>query len=338
MKNPYEVLGVSQSASLEEIKKAHRKLSRTYHPDVNSDPTAEEKFKEIQEAYEIVGDPDNRQQFDRFGFTGNRHNKPFTSPFDDFFSSIFEHGPRQAVGENIFIDLPVTFDQVLHGEEVEVKYVRRNLCSKCKGVGGSSITCSSCNGQGTRITRGPNMTVQTTCNVCGGMGKTLGETCEDCQGGYSGSEEKSFKFNIPPGVEDHMRFVRNGMGEPCADSEGIPGNLYVTVALQPHSLFERGRQGSILSKINVSYTQLVLGDSIEIDALDGKVNLKLPAGTQPNTRFKLKGIGLPIFNSANTRGDQFVEVKLIVPEKPSDRHVELLKELLQVDRKDQNEG
>jgi molecular chaperone DnaJ len=331
--NPYEVLGVGQNVTKDELSSAYKKLARQYHPDATGgDSELTKKFKEVASAYEILNDPQKKAEYDRFGSVGNsnRRRKPFTSPLDDFFSSMFGGDqPRQSRGDHILTEHEIDLMDVLNGVTVDIKYQRHELCGTCNGKGGDQVVCTHCGGSGKKIIQGQAMTVQTMCPACEGTGKSISKHCEDCQNGFTGPVEKSSSFVIPKGVEDGMRFSFRGEGEPCAD--GPAGSLFVVVRVKPHDLFQRLPNGIILCRMPVSYTQLVLGDEVEVPTLDGMVNLKIPAGTQSDAKFKLKGQGLPIFNNRHgsiyKSGDELVQVVLSVPTEISDEYRELLEKL-----------
>lgn len=334
MKDPYVVLGVNRDAPDEDIQKAYRSLARKWHPDMHRDEEAkklaQEKFKEISAAYEMIGSAEKRAQFNRFGaarsgttnpFTG--HWKPFGSFMDDFFGSFGRREPPR--GEHIVVEQEVTLDQVLNGGEVEVTYRRHDLCPKCGGVGGELTQCSDCQGTGARIIHGAAMTVRTPCNRCAGTGKAMGTPCGDCTEGRLEPKEHTAKFAIPKGVEDGMRFVYHGKGEPVPN--GQPGNLYVVVRVRPHEQFERLRDGGLLYRVPVLYTQLVLGCELEVPTLEGIATVKVPPGTQDRNKFRLRGLGLPIFNNQRDiyrRGDQIVELHLKIPTDLTEDHRKLI--------------
>lgn len=343
MSDLYEIIGVPRDATEEQISKAYRKLAMKYHPDRNpGDADAVEKFKEVQSAYEVLGDPDKRAFYDRHGSGADdrgspfRRGKPFTSTMDDFFSQFMgEQRRAQTKGEDIHLEVPVTFNQLLKGGEAEVKYQRSKVCLHCDGRGGAETECPHCGGRGVRIITGKNATVQMSCQACGGAGRTISTACEQCEGGFIPGEEDLIKFAIPPGVEDGMTFIRRGMGQPAGTDDGATGDLYIHVKTTPHEFFQRLRNGYILLSVPVSYTELVLGAEIEVPTLEGRANLKIPAGTQDGTKFRLKGIGLPVFNNSQTiynRGDQLVQVKLEVPKQPEGRYREILEELAELEK------
>lgn len=343
MKNLYEVLGVPRTATEEDIKKAYRKLARKYHPDVNpGDESAVEKFKEVTNAFDILSNAQERAYYDSNGSSRSnrqespfRRGKPFSSPLDDAFNQFFGDRRRTSTqGERILVKVPITIDQVLKGGEVKVKYKRRPLCQKCNGTGGSYTKCQHCDGAGVKVIYGKAMTVQSSCHACNGEGRMLNESCNACSGGFLDPVEQSTTFKILPGMEDGMAFVNHGMGEPCSHPDGVPGDLIFVIHEEKHKLFTRLINGGISVQYPLTYSELVLGAQVTVPTLDGKVSVKIPPGTQPGAKFKLKGLGLPIFNNTPAiynRGDQYVQVALDVPKDVGDRHKELLEELLQIE-------
>ena len=348
MKDPYSVLGVGREASNDEIQKAYRNLARQWHPDMHRDEeakkSAQEKFKEVSAAYEMIGSPEKRAKFDRFGaaqsgtanpFSGQW--KPFGSFMDDFFNSFGRR--QQARGEHIVVEKEITLDQVLNGGEIEVNFKRHDLCAECGGVGGELLQCPECQGTGARVIHGLNMTVRAGCNRCGGSGKILGSACQHCTEGRTGPNECTTKFVIPKGVENGMRFVYSGKGEPCPN--GQPGNLYVVVQVKPHDVFKRISQGGIVYRAPVSYTQLVLGCEIEVPTLEGTATVKVPAGTQDYKKFRLRELGLPVFqNQGNIykRGDQIVELRLEIPTQLNDEYRKLIEGLAEFESSGKSTG
>lgn len=336
MSDLYQILGVTREASEQDIKKAYRKLARDYHPDRNpGDTEAERKFKEVQAAYEVLSDLQRKREYDQFGSVNQsspfRRGKPFTSVFDDFFNNFMGEQRRATMkGEDILVETEIDFNQVFHGGEANIKFQQHQICSKCNGAGGTEGTCVHCNGAGVRVVQGPNAVVQISCQACGGRGVILSDVCGECQGGYTGPVEQSIQFQIAPGIEHGMTFVKRGLGEPCPTSKGEAGNLLIRVLVKPHPFFERLSGGNILLKMPVNYGQLVFGKEFQVPTLEKPVSFNMPAGTQPDTTFRLKGLGLPIFNnkrSIYSRGDQLVQIKLEIPSNVDGRYAELVKEL-----------
>ena len=349
MKCLYEILGLNKSASADEIKKSYRKLAAKYHPDRNpGDQEAVEKFKEAQKAYDILSDDKKKQFYDLHGqipennpFAGQNpfagRGRPFASSMDDFFSNMFGGQSHQQVdvGEDIHINVSVTLDQVMSGESMKLKYNRHKRCSKCRGEGGVSSKCSNCDGTGFNIVQGPNMIVKSGCAKCNQTGKVISETCTNCQDGYCDATEEILDFNLPQGVEDQMRFMTQGGGEPSRTEDGRSGNLYITVTVQPHELFARGQNGCLLLIVPVTYTQLLLGDTIDIPTIsDGKIGFKIPASTSLSKKFRLAAMGLPIFNNSlksTSRGDIIIALNLEIPSIIDKKTKELIQELAKVE-------
>ena len=348
MRDPYEVLGVSRTATDDEISKAYRKLALKYHPDRNQDGDASGKFKEVAEAFEILSDKDKRSHYDNFGHFQN--GKPFTNPMDDFdaaarffhggfhgfhggfhpFGGHPGHGPQQR-RQHIVVEHEVTIEEVFQGGEQEITFEKHVLCEKCHGIGGEEAVCPACDGHGAKVIYGQAMTVKVGCQQCGGTGKSMVQKCSECDEGLKDKHECKIKFDMPKGVEDGMRFCYHGMGEP---SSGGSGDLYVVIRVKSHPLYERLPRGGILCRVPVSYTQLALGDDIMVPIIDGKASVKIPPGTASGKKFRLQGLGLPVFNqrSIYNRGDEIVQVELEVPVIPEGRYKELMYELLELEK------
>lgn len=355
----YEVLGVSRDASDDEIKKAYRKLSKKYHPDINKADDAEEKFKEVTEAYEVLSDSQARAAYDQYGHAANDPNfgGGFGGGFGGFgggystggfgFEDIFEqffggsgaaggagrgraNAPRR--GENLQYRVTLTFEEAIFGKETTLKYNRNEECQTCKGTGAKAgtepVTCSKCHGSGVvqveQNTPFGRVMTQHTCDRCGGTGKEIKEKCETCHG--SGIENKSHtvKVKIPAGIEDGGQIRLSGEGE--AGKNGGPyGDLYVAVRVEPSDKFIR--QGTeIYYELPISFVQAALGDEIKVPTVHGDVKLKVPAGTQSHTNFRLREKGAPDVRTGQM-GDQHVEVKVVTPKKLSQRERELYQEL-----------
>ena len=347
----YEVLGVEKGASTDEIKKAYRKLALKYHPDRNpGDKTAEEKFKEAGEAYEVLSDEEKRQRYDQFGFQGvdpNFNPGGFGGGFGDFgdlgdifgsFGSFFGGGSQRSTanmprrGEDVGSRIEVTFEEAAFGCEKEVNTQRIENCAACSGTGsadGKVDTCSQCHGTGqvvgVRNVMGIQMQTSTTCPRCGGKGKVIQNPCTTCRGKGKVRRNQRIKVRIPAGV-DHGQRVRV-RGEGCVGANGGPnGDLMVEVYIKRHPIFERDGV-DVLCELPISFTQAALGAEVEIPTLDGKISYTIPEGTQTGTVFRLSGKGIPYVGSSTRRGEQRVMVVVETPTKLSKEQKELLRQL-----------
>lgn len=349
----YEVLGVSKTATDDEIKKAYRKAAKQNHPDLHpGDKAAEARFKEIGEAYEVLSDADKRARYDQYGFAGVDPNfaadggfggfgggfggfdVDLGSIFSDFFgggggSSARRNGPRK--GENVRAAVTLTFEEAAFGCEKEVSASRVEECSKCNGTGSADgsapETCSNCGGSGvTRTVRQTPfgaMQQQTTCPKCSGTGKTVKNPCPTCRGKAKVRKNKKITVKVPAGV-DNGQAVRVA-GEGSVGSGGGPkGDLLVEVNVLSHPLFER--EGSdVICEMPITFTQAALGCDLEVPTLDGKVRYNIPEGTQTGTTFRLRDKGIPVVGYKNRRGDQYVTVVVETPKNLSKEQKDLLK-------------
>ena len=348
----YEVLGVEKGASAEEIKKAYRKSAMKYHPDRNpGDKTAEEKFKELGEAYEVLSDDEKRSRYDQYGHAGVDPNFgaggfngggfggfggfDFGDIFGEFFGGGSRRGSTQNVpmrGENVGVRLEVTFEEAAFGTEKQVSAQRIESCGNCNGTGsadGSVETCSYCRGAGqVRTTRNVmGMTMQTTseCPQCGGRGKVIKNPCNTCRGKGKVRRTQKINVKIPAGV-DHGQSVRV-RGEGCVGSNGGPnGDLLVEISIRRHSVFQRYGQ-DVLCEVPITFTQAALGGEIEVPTLDGKTKFDLPEGTQTGREFVLNGIGIPYVNNPRRRGNHRFTVVVETPTKLNKEQKELLQKL-----------
>lgn len=347
----YEVLGVSRDASEAEIKKAYRKLSKQYHPDINKEEGAEEKFKEISEAYEILSDPQKRAAYDQYGHAGTDPNygaggggfggfEGFGGGgfggFEDIFESFFGGGgrssnpnaPRQ--GADLQYRLDLSFEEAIFGTEKNIKYQREDNCQTCGGSGAKPgthpETCPKCGGSGTiniqRQTPLGNVMSRQTCPDCNGKGKIVKDPCADCHGTGRQKSAHSVKVNVPAGVEDGQQMRLSGQGE--AGINGGPyGDLYVVFRVAESKEFERDG-AEIYYTLPISFVQATLGDEVAVPTVHGKVKLKIPAGTQSGTSFRLKGKGAPRLRG-NGNGDQRVTVKIVTPKNLNEEQKEALR-------------
>ena len=346
-KDYYEILGVAKNASDDEIKKAYRKLAMQYHPDRNpEDKESEEKFKEIAEAYAVLGDSDKRQRYDRYGEAGMSDD--FFSNDDDIFSNlndIFDDffGFRRRAGEgnyyqtytqkgtNLRIRIKLTLEEISTGVEKKVTLNKKVVCHVCEGIGAKSeasiITCPTCHGTG-RVTQVTNTLfgrVQSTnvCPNCNGKGKIVKEKCEHCGGTGQEDSKEVVTIKIPPGALQDMQITLKGQGNKIL--YGVPGDLIVLIEEEEHPLFKRDGL-NIFYEHYISYPDAVLGTEIEIPVLNGKATIKIPPGTQPGKLFRLRNKGLPDINSSQ-RGDFIVSINIHVPDKITKEEKTLLEEM-----------
>ncbi|MCI8879652.1 MAG: molecular chaperone DnaJ [Clostridiaceae bacterium] len=347
----YEVLGVSKSASDDEIKKAHRKLAKKYHPDLNKDnPDAAEKFKELNEAYEVLSDKDKKAKYDQFGFAGVDPNYGGGSGgfdgfggFDmgdlgDIFGSFFGGGSstrsrRNAPqrGETLRQRVMLSFEEAAFGCEREITIGRVETCEECSGSGAapgtSAETCSTCRGTGTvtQTQRTPlgMFQTQSACPNCKGTGKIIKSPCKKCGGNGKVRKSRTLKVNIPAGIDDGQSIQLRGQGG-AGTNGGPAGDVIVTVGIRPHPFFTR--EGSdVLCEIPISFTQAALGDTLQVPTIDGKIEYTVPEGTQTGAVFRMRGKGIQNVNGRG-RGDQFVRVNIEVPKNLSTKQKELLRE------------
>lgn len=349
----YDVLGVSKSADATEIKKAYRKLAMKYHPDKNQgDKEAEEKFKEINEAYEVLSDETKRRNYDQFGHEGV-NGQGFGGAggfggqgfggFDDIFGDIFgdmfgggfgggrprRRGPER--GADIRQRVNISFEEAAFGKKVQVKINRSEECDECHGSGAkpgtSKKTCSTCNGSGQvqSVQRTPfgNIASTRTCSTCNGEGEVIESPCTKCHGKGSIRKTKTIEVDIPAGIDEGQMIKLSGQGE-LGVRGGPRGDLYIEVNVKSHQLFTREGYDVYL-EMPITFAQATLGDKIQVPTLDGKVEYEIPEGTQTGTVFRLKGKGIPKLRS-NVRGDQYVKVTVEIPKKLNDKQKELVRQ------------
>lgn len=366
----YDVLGVSKTASDDELKKAYRKLSKKYHPDINKDADAEDKYKEIQEAYENLSDPQKRAAYDQYGFAGANGGfgggaggfsgfdgfDGFSSGgfsggfggFEDIFSSFFGGGgssqasataPRQ--GDDLQYRINLTFEEAVFGVEKEIKYNREEICHTCDGSGAKpgteAVTCPKCGGRGqVQVARetpiGRVMSTQT-CDVCHGTGKEIKDPCPTCHGEGREKVAHTVKVKVPAGVETGQQMRLAGQGD--AGVNGGPyGDLYVIFNVKESKKFHR--EGSeVYYDLPISFIQATLGAEVEVPTVHGNVKLKIPAGTQTGTKFRLRGKGAPRLNG-NSNGDQTVTVNIVTPKKLNDEQRKALEAFAKASGEDVN--
>ncbi|WP_096592437.1 molecular chaperone DnaJ [Calothrix sp. NIES-2098] len=351
----YEILGVSRDADKEEIKQAYRRLARKYHPDVNKEPGAEERFKEINRAYEVLSEPEMRERYNRFGEAGvsgaaaaGFQDMGDMGGFADIFESIFSGfaggmgGPTQrrrsgpVRGDDLRLDLKLDFREAVFGGEKEIRISHLETCDVCSGSGAKPgtrpRTCSTCSGSGQvrRVTRTPfgSFTQVSTCPTCNGTGTVIEDKCDACDGKGTNQITKKLKITIPAGVDNGTRLRISQEGD-AGQRGGPPGDLYVYLFVNEDEEFHRDGI-NILSEIKVSYLQAILGCRLEVDTVDGPVELIIPPGTQPNTVMKLENRGVPRLGNPVSRGDHMLTVLIDIPTKVTPEERELLEKLAKI--------
>ena len=355
-KDLYEILGVSKDASESEIKKAFRRRARELHPDVNKAADAEDQFKELNEAYDVLSDPNKRAQYDRFGtipgaaggeYGGGSGYVDFDDLFGggfggmgDIFSSFFggqggQGGrPARKEGRDMGVGLRITLEEVARGVEKEIVYDRLAPCPDCKGTGlgenGKVVTCPECGGKGRVVsvqrTFLGDMQTATTCKKCNGTGSSIENPCPECEGQGRVPDRQRVTVKVPAGIRDGQQLRVGGFGE--AGIQGAQaGDLIVTCRVQPHEFFERDGD-DLHGRANVSFIQAILGAEIEIDGImpDEKVQVRIPAGCQNEQVVRVKGFGMPRLKS-DIRGSMYVHVNVVIPEKITKKQRELLEKL-----------
>lgn len=346
----YEVLGVDKNAGEDELKKAYRKMAMKYHPDRNPDnKEAEEKFKEANEAYEVLSDADKRARYDQFGHAGVDPNGMGGSGFggfngggfEDMFGDIFNmfgggfssgptrRGPQK--GRDLRVNLTLTFEEAAFGTKKQIKINRKENCTVCNGTGAKDPndvkTCDKCGGTGqVRVAQrsmfGMVQTVKT-CDKCGGEGKIVSNPCENCKGTGKEIKERTITVNVPAGVDDGSVLPLRGEGE-AGSKGGKNGDIYIYITVKPHKVFNRDGI-DIYMDVPISFVQATLGDTLKVPTLEGDVNLKIPEGTQTGQTFKLKGKGIVNINGYG-KGNQYVTVNVEIPKKLNDKQKKALKE------------
>lgn len=350
----YDVLGVSRDASDKEINSAYRKLAKKYHPDINHEPGAEEKYKKINEAYEVLHDQQKRAQYDQFGSAGVNGQGGFGSgagqgygdfsgfgDFSDIFGDIFGNGARQqhvdptapTRGEDLDYTLTIDFMDAITGKKTQVSYTRSETCSTCQGSGAEKgthpTTCDKCQGTGyMTITQQSLVGVvrrQTTCDKCHGRGVIIEHPCQTCHGNGVVDGKNTIEVNIPAGIDNGQQLRYEGQGE--AGKNGGPyGDLYISYRIKPSKEFERSGN-TIYTTVPISFAQATLGDEINVKTVHGEKKLKIPAGTQPNKKFTLHGEGVPYLRG-NGNGDQVTTVQVQIPKSINEKQREALVEFV----------
>ena len=346
----YEVLGIDKNATEDDIKRAYRRKAKECHPDLHpNDKEAEERFKELNEANEVLSDKNKRARYDQFGFEdpmgGMGGGNPFGG-FDfsgmggmggmgDIFDQIFgmggmggasrRNGPQQ--GNDLRYELRITFEEAAHGCEKSFDFYRNENCETCKGSGAkpgtSPTTCQACKGTGQIRVNGGWMTTMRTCPTCGGTGKIIADKCTSCGGSGRKRVKRTATIKVPAGIDHGQTIIMNGQGEPGLRG-GPNGDLYINVSVKPHKLFVRDGYNLLLT-LPISFTQAALGGDVDIPTLSGPIKYRIPEGTQNDAEFRIKGYGIQQLHGT-AKGDMIVRVRVEIPKKLTDRQRELLRQ------------
>ena len=352
----YEVLGVTRSASDQELKTAYRRLAHQYHPDKNqTDPTAEERFKEAAEAYAVLSDTEQRQRYDRFGHAGvssRAANATWGAPgfsgiedilgdlfgFGDVFAAGGRGGSRRSAsqrGADLRYDLEITLEQAATGMTAQLRIPKLESCETCSGSGATPgtkpETCRTCQGAGQVRFQQGFFSVSRTCSTCRGMGQVISSPCETCRGAGRVEHEQSIEVKIPAGVETGSRLRLQAEGE-SGTLGGPAGDLYVVIHVAEHEQFER-QGNNLYASVPVTFAQAALGADVEVPTLNGDESLKIPAGTQTGTVFRVRGQGMPVLGGRG-KGDLFVSVSVITPTSLTREQRKLLEQLAKVETSD----
>ena len=349
-KDYYKTLGVDKNATKEDIKKSYKNLAKKYHPDLNKDSGATEKFKEINEAASVLGDDEKRKHYDQYGtaspeqfgrssgfdYSDSSSFADFGFDFDEIFDSFFgggfsarPRGQRQRRGSDLIAEIEITLEEVAEGSEKTISLKKQEKCSECNGSGAednSMETCEDC--QGTGVIRVRQRTpfgifqTSTTCRTCQGTGQFIKNKCKECKGTGRVHKDRKIKVSIPAGIEEGNRLRIKGEGE--TPIRGESGDLYVVIHVKEHDIFER-REYDLYIEVPILFSKATLGGEIEVPTLEGKTKLKIPSGTQANTIFRIKGKGLPSLHHYG-HGNELVKVIIDVPRKLSRKQKELLEE------------
>ena len=360
-KDYYDILGVDKDASEKEIKRAYRKLSKKYHPDISDADNAEERFKEITEAYEVLSDEEMRARYDQYGHAGVNQEAGggarqggfggfggggagaggrFEDIFDIFFGerrgSSRGGRSRAQKGADLRYTMTIDFEEAAFGAEKEITVPRTEDCPECEGTGAKSEsdveTCAKCDGTGEikfkQNTPFGQMVQTQTCDRCNGTGKFVTDPCPNCNGEGKVKKRRKVTVNIPAGVNDGHKLRMRGEGQ-AGEKGGRAGDLYIIIRVKEHDLFER-EGNNVICEVPINFVQAILGDEIKVPTLDGKVKFNIPEGTQPGASFRLKDKGIPYLNRRNARGDQIIKIKVVIPEDLDDEQKELLEEFAEM--------
>ncbi len=346
----YEVLGVSKGADEKELKRAYRKLAMQYHPDRNADnPEAEAKFKELNEAYDVLKDPQKKAAYDQMGHAafeggmggagggfggGGFGGADFSDMFGDMFGDIFGgggagHNSGRTRGADLRYNLNISLEDAYKGKKVKVKIPSTEECSSCSGTGAkkgtSAQTCSTCHGHGqVRVQQG-FFSLARTCHHCGGSGKIIKDPCPDCHGAGVKKKDKTIEVSIPQGVEDGSRIRVSGEGE-AGHNGGPSGDLYIFISIKGHDIFER-EHNHLFVDVPVNFVDAALGGQVEVPTIEGgRVKINIPEGTQPDQQFRVRGKGMPGLHG-QPQGNMYVNVQVEVPSKLTDEQREILEQL-----------
>ncbi len=346
----YEVLGLDRNASTDEIKKAYRKMARQYHPDVNKAEDAEQKFKEVKEAYDVLSDSQKKATYDQYGHVDPNQGMGGMGGFEGGFGDIFDmffggggggrrnpNAPQK--GADLQYTLQIEFKEAVFGKELDIQIPRTETCDRCAGSGAKAgtkpDTCSVCGGSGqqevVQNTVFGRIVNRRVCSSCNGQGTTIKDKCGQCHGSGKVKKQRTIHIKIPAGVDDGAQMRVSGEGE-SGSKGGPPGDLYVVIRVKSHDFFER-EEDDIYCEVPLTFAQASLGDEIEVPTLDGRVKIKIPPGTQTDTYFRLKGKGVPRLRGYG-QGDQHVKVVVVTPTNISDRQRDLLREFAELSGED----
>lgn len=342
-RDPYEVLGVGKDANNAEINKAYRKLALEFHPDRNhGDHDAAERFKEVNDANDILSDPDTRERYDRYGFAGLQNGMPaqgdgpqsIIDMMNDFASAFFGGGGRgPRGGRDLQVEINITLEEAARGAKKPLTLPREEHCGECTGSGARKgsrpATCRQCNGQGVRVLRQGFFSIQQACAACRGTGSTISDPCPACRGHGRVSTQRKLEINIPPGVDTGVQIRYQGEGED-GERGSARGDLYCVIRVKPHPIFQREGQ-HLICQVPVAFSQAALGAEIDVPTLDGVIKHKLKRGINSHELERIHGQGMP--NRRGARGDLIVQVVVETPKTLTKRQEELLRELAEIEQK-----